>query len=62
MAKHVAKLSHPFRIVCINCGVKIRENAGEDSYGVCLKCFYRMLAARLRAQKRVVAGEYVSER
>ncbi|HAF15122.1 MAG TPA: hypothetical protein DHU55_13530 [Blastocatellia bacterium] len=49
------------RILCISCGVKIRENAGEDAYGVCLRCFYQMLAARLHAQKRA-AGEFVSER
>ena len=51
-----------FKVVCISCGVKIRENASDDSYGVCLSCFYTMLAARLRAQKRVAAGEFVSER
>ena len=51
-----------FRVICISCGVKIRENASDDSYGMCLRCFYAMLAARLRAQKRVVAGEFVSER
>jgi hypothetical protein len=51
-----------FKVVCISCGVKIRENASDDSYGMCLKCFYTMLARRLRAQKRVSAGEFVSER
>ena len=51
-----------FKVVCISCGVKIRENASDDSYGMCLRCFYSMLAVRLRAQKRVAAGEYVSER
>jgi hypothetical protein len=62
MAKQVAKGGRSFKILCISCGVKIRDNAGEDSYGVCLRCFYRMLAARLRAHKRVMAGEYVSDR
>jgi hypothetical protein len=51
-----------FKVVCISCGVKIRENASDDSYGLCLKCFYTMLAMRLRTQKRVAAGEFVSER
>jgi hypothetical protein len=51
-----------FRILCITCGVLIRENASEDSYGLCLKCFYRSLAARLRTQKRRVADEFVSDR
>ena len=51
-----------FNVVCISCGVKIRENASDDSYRMCLRCFYTMLAVRLRAQKRVAAGEFVSER
>lgn len=51
-----------FKVICISCGVKIRDNASDDSYGMCLRCFYAMLAARLRTQKRVAAGEFVSER
>ena len=51
-----------FKVLCISCGVKIRKNAGEDSYGLCLRCFYAMLAARLRTQKRATPGEFVSER
>jgi hypothetical protein len=51
-----------FSVVCISCGVKIRENASADAYGMCLRCFYAMLAARLRNQKRVAHGEFVSER
>ncbi len=51
-----------FKVLCISCGVKIRENASDDSCGMCLRCFYAMLAVRLRTQKRVSAGEFVSER
>ena len=51
-----------FKIICISCGTKIRENASDDSFGMCLRCFYAMLAARLRTQKRVRVGEFVSER
>ena len=51
-----------FKVLCVSCGVKIRKDASEDSCGLCLKCFYKILAARLRAQKRVTAGEFVSER
>jgi hypothetical protein len=62
MVKQTPK-SHPgFKVVCISCGVKIRENASDDSYGMCLRCFYAMLAVRLRTQKRARAGEFVSER
>ena len=56
------KVRDQFKILCINCGVTIREHASDDSFGLCLKCFYRSLATRLRTQKRVSAGEFVSER
>jgi len=51
-----------FMILCVSCGAKIRENVSEDSYGLCLKCFYADLAKRLRRQPRVRHGEFVSER
>ena len=51
-----------FRIKCISCGETIRENVSEESYGQCLKCFYRALANWLRTQRRVPAGEFVSDR
>lgn len=51
-----------FQILCVSCGVKIRDKASEDSYGLCLKCFYADLAKRLSEQKRVSVGEFVSER
>lgn len=56
------KLAQAFSVLCISCGVKIREKAGADSFGLCLKCFYASLAARLRGQKPTSAGEFVSER
>lgn len=62
MIKRQTNKSVRYRVLCITCGVTIREKASDDSYGLCLKCFYRSLAARLRSQKRVVAGEFVSER
>jgi hypothetical protein len=62
MAERKPKPNPGFRVICISCGAKIRENASDDSYGMCLRCFYAMLAARLRTQKRVSAGEFVSER
>ncbi len=51
-----------FKVLCVSCGVAIRNHASEDSCGLCLKCFYRILAERLRAQKRTVPSEFVSER
>lgn len=62
MVEQTPKRNPGFRVVCISCGVKIRDNASDDSYGLCLRCFYAMLAARLRTQKRVAVGEFVSER
>jgi hypothetical protein len=62
MKKKRAMAVAQFKILCISCGVTIREKASDDSYGLCLKCFYRSLASRLRSQKRVVAGESVSDR
>lgn len=57
-----AHTTNAFRILCVTCGVKIREKASEDSYGLCLKCFYADLAKRLSRQPRVRPGEFVSER
>ncbi len=62
MKKQRKKVSVEFKVVCIACGGTIRENASDDSYGLCLRCFYRSLAARFRAQRRAAAGEFVSER
>ena len=62
MAEQELKSDPRFTVICISCGVKIRENASDDSYGMCLRCFYAMLAVRLRTQKRVAAGEFVSDR
>ncbi|MEK6281482.1 MAG: hypothetical protein AABN95_14100 [Acidobacteriota bacterium] len=62
MEKQKKKVTIGFKVVCVSCGGIIRENAGDDSYGLCLRCFYRSLAVRLRNQKRAVAGEFVSDR
>ena len=62
MAEKLPGKKPGFKIVCISCGVKIRENVSDDLYGLCLRCFYAMLALRLRTQKRAAAGEFVSER
>ena len=62
MAEQTPRRNPGFKVICISCGVKIRENASDDSYGMCLRCFYTMLAVRLRNQKRVAVGEFVSER
>ena len=51
-----------FPVQCIWCGSKIREDKEEESKGVCLKCFYQILSNHLRAQKRSVYGEFVSDR
>ena len=62
MVEQKTKSDPGFKVICISCGVKMRENASDESYGMCLRCFYTMLAVRLRTQKRARAGEFVSER
>jgi hypothetical protein len=62
MKKQIKKTRIEFKIVCISCGGTIREHASDDSYGLCLTCFYVSLAARLRSQKRTAASEFVSAR
>ncbi|PWT93821.1 MAG: hypothetical protein C5B55_03795 [Blastocatellia bacterium] len=51
-----------FRVLCIWCGVKIRDDQSEDASGLCLKCFYQLLKEQLGTQKVSRYGEYVSER
>ena len=62
MSEQTGKRKAEFKVLCISCGVKIRDKASDDSYGLCLRCFYAMLAARLRTQKRATSGEFVSDR
>lgn len=51
-----------FLVQCNWCGAKIRDDKHEEAAGVCLKCFYQILSNHLQAQKRVVYGEFVSDR
>ena len=55
-----------FVIRCNWCGAKIREGkeceGKDDTSGVCLTCFYRILGNYLRAQKRAAYGDFVSDR
>jgi hypothetical protein len=62
MRKKKKRADVTFSIVCISCGGAIRENVSQESFGQCLKCFYRSLANWLRTQRRVPAGEFVSDR
>jgi hypothetical protein len=62
MDKKKVESNPGFRVICISCGGKIRDHASDDAYGLCLRCFYAMLAARLRTEKRVASGEFVSDR
>ena len=51
-----------FVVQCSWCGSKIRDDKKEEANAVCLKCFYQILSNHLRAQKRTVYGEFVSDR
>jgi DNA-directed RNA polymerase subunit RPC12/RpoP len=62
MKQRQKEIERPFVIQCIWCGSKIRDDKEEEAKGVCLKCFYQILSNHLRAQKRTVYGEFVSDR
>ena len=62
MKKRSTGKNREFKVLCIWCGKKIRNDKHEDSSGECLQCFYRILRETLLAQPRTFAGEFVSER
>ena len=62
MSVDKGKLEDRFEVRCIWCGVRIRRDSSEDSQGACLKCFYRILNERFRAQRRVRLGVVASDR
>ncbi|HEY8412896.1 MAG TPA: hypothetical protein VIK76_15890 [Pyrinomonadaceae bacterium] len=49
-------------VECVWCGAKIRNDDEEDTTGVCLKCFYQILANHLQSQKQTAYGDFVSDR
>ena len=51
-----------FRVLCIWCSAKIRDDDREDASGLCLKCFYQLLNEHLLSQKVSGYGDFVSER
>jgi hypothetical protein len=51
-----------FYVYCSWCSVRIREARSEDSEAMCLRCFYRNLNERFRAQPHTRYGEGVSDR
>ena len=51
-----------FYVICVWCGATIREDKAQDSEGMCLRCFYKILAQRYQAQRRARSGSRVSDR
>ena len=51
-----------FRVLCIWCSAKIRDDEHEDASGLCLKCFYQLINEHLRNQKASGDSYFVSER
>jgi Zn ribbon nucleic-acid-binding protein len=49
-------------VECVWCGAKIRNDDEEATTGVCLKCFYQILANHLQSQKQTAYGDFVSDR
>ena len=62
MNKSLNEREQTLAVQCIWCGAKIRDANEQEANGVCLKCFYQILSNHLRAQKRTVYGEFVSDR
>ena len=62
MAVEQQKVEGRFEVRCVWCGVRIRRDNSQDSQGVCLTCFYRILNERLRAQRRARLSEGASDR
>jgi hypothetical protein len=62
MTKEKVRPVEKFEVRCVWCGVRIRRDKLEDSQGLCLTCFYRILNERLLTQRRVRLGEVVSDR
>lgn len=50
MTEEANKTSEVFQVFCIWCGVRIRPSDDEDSFGTCLRCFYRMVSEKLASQ------------
>lgn len=51
-----------FKVTCVWCGSKIREDKHQDEQGVCLRCFYKILGDHLLAQRKVGVSDFASER
>jgi len=51
-----------FYVICVWCGTTIREDKAQDSEGMCLRCFYKILAQRYQAQQQVRQSNHVSDR
>lgn len=62
MNRRPTKFRNHFKVLCIWCGQKIRDDNHEESSGVCLKCFYRIVNDHLSRQKHSIQGEFASER
>ena len=62
MSQRRREREQTFLVQCSWCGSEIRDDKKEETNAVCLKCFYQILSNHLRAQKRTVYGEFVSDR
>ena len=51
-----------FKVLCICCGGKIRDDERENASRQCLNCFYQLFSKQMQTQKTTGAGEFVSER
>ncbi|MGH9906511.1 MAG: hypothetical protein ACRD8U_13130 [Pyrinomonadaceae bacterium] len=62
MIDELIQLNDDFRIFCLWCGIEIRRDASEDSFGTCLDCFYRSVWDQLNAQRPLTPNQFASDR
>lgn len=62
MFDELTQLKNDFRVLCIWCGVEIRRDASENSFGTCLDCFYRNVCDQLNAQRPPSPSQFASDR
>ncbi len=55
-------ISEDFTVLCTWCGVEIRSDRNEDSFGTCLDCFYQMVGNELNAQVPSSLNQFASDR
>jgi hypothetical protein len=62
MSKKAEQTEAVFKEVCVWCAAVIRRNSTKPSYGMCLKCFMRMMREHTRLFQRDNKSQAASDR